>query len=338
MTGALNRWATIWAEMALMNIDRPYPHAELVVWQGPHQALASPQIQHPAFYGSYDWHSAVEMHWLLVRLHALAPAALPWARIQSALDRHLAPAALKAELAFFQEPGHQGFERPYGWAWYLALFGALKRASTPAADRWRMAAEPLAIHLRTALTAWLGTASMPIRYGLHANTAWSLHHLWDWLDPIEDAALLTLIQTKARTWYGRDEAFSYARIPSGSDFLSPPLAEAALMAKVLDQKEFVEWLDRFLPEAAFGPVTDAIPLPDPSDGQASHLYGLNLSRSVHLAHLAKALPPSDARRPRFLTRAQDLAGESLPASLGRHYMLDHWLPAFALLALCALEE
>lgn len=338
MTGDLKTWAPIWAEMALVNIDRPYPHAELVMWHSPHQPNLQPHIQHPAFYGSYDWHSAVEMHWLLVMLQELAPEVLPVARIQSALDQHLAAEALRTELAFFHEPAHQGFERPYGWAWYLALFGALERASTPVAARWRTAAEPLAVHLRSALSEWLRTASMPIRYGLHANTAWSLHHLWDWLNPIEDAALITLIQTQARAWYGRDDAFSYARAPSGSDFLSPPLAEAALMAKVLDQKEFVEWLDRYLPEEALGPVTDSIPLPDPSDGQASHLYGFNLSRAVHLAHLAKALPPSDARRPHFLKRAQDLADESLPASLGRHYMLDHWLPAFALLALCALEE
>ncbi len=338
MTAVLTTLAPIWTEMALDNIDRPYPHAELVVWQAPNQSVLTPDIQHPAFYGSYDWHSAVEMHWLLVMLQELVPEALPVTRIQTALDEHLTPETLGAELSFLQSPAHQEFERPYGWAWYLALYGALHRASNPAAERWRVAAEPLARHLRTALSHWLLTASMPIRYGLHANTAWSLHHLWDWLDPTTDADLMALIRTQADAWYGHDDAYSYARTPSGSDFLSPPLAEAALMAKVLNQTAFLDWLDRFLPEDALGRVTESIALPDPSDGQASHLYGYNLSRAGHLAHMAKALPTSDGRRPRLLQRAQALADESLLASVGRHYMLDHWLPAFALLAVCALEE
>ena len=336
MTASLNRFAAVWAAMALDNIDRPYPHAELVVWQTPGQTMVSPEIQHPAFYGSYDWHSAVEMHWLLIILEQWVPEELPITRIHSALDRHLTWETLQSELAFLKE--HPGFERPYGWAWYLALDGALRRASSPVAERWRLAAEPLATHLRNAFRNWLQGNPMPIRYGLHANTAWSLQHLWGWLDPIQDAGLMTLIERWARAWYGRDDTFSYARTPSGSDFLSPPLAEAALMAKVLDQEELVQWLDRFLPESALGPVTDSIPLPDPSDGQASHLYGFNLSRAVHLAEIAKALPSSHARRPHLLRRARELADESLAASLGRHYMLDHWLPAFALLALMALQE
>ncbi len=32
------------------------------------QDLASPKVLHPAFYGCFDWHSAVHGHWSMVRL------------------------------------------------------------------------------------------------------------------------------------------------------------------------------------------------------------------------------------------------------------------------------
>ena len=59
--------AARWAAVAAANVRRPYPYAPARLLRGP-QDLTEPRERHPAFHGSYDWHSAVHMHWLQVRL------------------------------------------------------------------------------------------------------------------------------------------------------------------------------------------------------------------------------------------------------------------------------
>lgn len=51
------------ARIALANVVREYPnHPQHVL--GSALDLHPPRALHPAFYGSYDWHSCVHMHWL----------------------------------------------------------------------------------------------------------------------------------------------------------------------------------------------------------------------------------------------------------------------------------
>ena len=49
------------------------------------------------FYGSFDWHSCVEMHWVLVRLLKVIPDAVPEAGIRAALDAQFSAEGLRAE-------------------------------------------------------------------------------------------------------------------------------------------------------------------------------------------------------------------------------------------------
>lgn len=79
----------------------------------------TPREVHPAFYGCYDWHSAVEMHWALVRLLRAVPDALPADEVRGVLDRHLTETALRAETTYFER--RPSFERPYGWCWTCAF-------------------------------------------------------------------------------------------------------------------------------------------------------------------------------------------------------------------------
>jgi hypothetical protein len=74
-----------------------------------------PRALHPAFFGSYDWHSCVHMHWLLVHVRRLYPGLPQRAAIDALLERHLAPANIAAECAYLGRPHAQSFERPYGW-------------------------------------------------------------------------------------------------------------------------------------------------------------------------------------------------------------------------------
>ena len=74
---------------------------------------------------------------------------------------------------------------------------------------------------------------------------------------------------------------STAYEPSGSDFLSPSLCEAALMQQSLPGAEFATWLSGFMPSV--GADGDALlrrpAVLDETDGKAVHLHGLALSRS-----------------------------------------------------------
>src|SRR5881392_1785817 len=93
--------ATRFARVALANIVREYPrHVQHFMTEA---APLPPQREvHPAFYGSYDWHSAVHMQWALVRVLRLYPVARIAPDIADALDRHLTEAAIERELAYFR--------------------------------------------------------------------------------------------------------------------------------------------------------------------------------------------------------------------------------------------
>ncbi|MGH8150820.1 MAG: DUF2891 family protein, partial [Steroidobacteraceae bacterium] len=101
------------ARMALANVVREYPNAPGHVFQGPADAPL-PRALHPAFYGSYDWHSCVHMHWLLAHLCRRFPELPERAAIERIFDAHLAPPNIAAESAYFERPGTASYERTYG--------------------------------------------------------------------------------------------------------------------------------------------------------------------------------------------------------------------------------
>src|SRR3954471_8957865 len=139
------------AATALRTVRIEYPYDLRAVYRAPGDVPLRPRDRHPAFYGCYDWHSAVLMHWVLVRLLRRFPAEVPADAIRAVLDEHLPPAAITSETAYFA--GTPGFERPYGWGWALTLHEEL--ASWPAGAGWAAALQPLADHLLDAFAAWL---------------------------------------------------------------------------------------------------------------------------------------------------------------------------------------
>ncbi|PWS44501.1 hypothetical protein DLE01_42115, partial [Streptomyces sp. FT05W] len=126
-------YAVPFAELALANVVREYPNAPAHLYAGPEE-LVAPRTLHPAFYGGYDWHSTVHMHWLLVRLMRRfsatgdLPATLT-TRIREVLDTHLTRENIDVEAAYLR--GRTHFERPYGWAWLIALAGECRALATP---------------------------------------------------------------------------------------------------------------------------------------------------------------------------------------------------------------
>ncbi len=331
--------AAAYARVAIGNIGREFPNGIYHTMNEPGDFPGRPRERNPVFYGSYDWHSCVEMHWLLVRLLRTAADSVPAAEIRDALDRQFTPDALAAEAAYIAGPDSPG---RYAWGWALALAHeavSLAREDDPDARRWSAALAPLSDAVTSQFLGWLPKATYPDRYGLHPNTAFalsrSLPHARD-LSVAGDPRLADAIEAAATGWYRSDADYPAAWEPSGSDFLSPALTEAELMALLLPADAFAAWLDAFLPGIARGePATLFEPavVSDPSDGQIAHLHGLNASRAWCWRRIAESLPAADPRLEPALAAARRHADAALPHVVGDHYNVEHWLAAYAVLLL-----
>jgi hypothetical protein len=327
--------AAHFAAIALDNVVREYPHRLDHVMHGDAD-VATPRALHPAFYGSYDWHSCVHMHWLLARVLRLFPHVPQAGSIVDVLDRHLARDAIATEVAYLGRAGTQTFERTYGWAWLLKLAQELRRGDGEDFRRWAANVAPLADAFVARYLDYLPKANHPLRTGMHPNSAFGLAFPLDYGHAAGEGALVALCETKARDWFGADRDYPAAWEPSGSDFLSPALVEADCMRRVLPQEAFGAWLEAFLPGLAAGApaslFTPAVPT-DRSDGQIVHLDGLNLSRAWCFEGIATALAPDDPRvRPLRAAAAAHLAAGMQGVASG-DYMGAHWLASFAALAL-----
>jgi hypothetical protein len=319
--------ADAFAAIALGHIGREYPNKLDHVLNGP-QDLEGPRALHPIFFGSFDWHSAVHSHWLLARCHRRFPNSA----VVAALDAAFTDANVAAELAYLARPAARGFERPYGWAWLLALQSELDAASTAEGRRWAAALRPLAGAFAQRFKDWLPKAHYPVRAGVHSNTAFALALAIDYADRAGDAALGELIRERVGIWYG-DDADCQAWEPSGNDFLSSALVEAECMRRALPADAFASWFAAFLPRLAqrqpaslFQPAS----VSDRTDGQIAHLDGLNLSRAWCWNALAGAAAP--AARPIIQETARAHLEAGMP-HLSAHYMGEHWLATYAMLAL-----
>lgn len=320
-----------YATVALDNIRQEFPAHVSSLMSGPGDFPHRPSDRNPVFYGSLDWHSCVEMFWVLVRLLKAAPGAVDETGIREALRHRLTGDGLRAEAGFMAAKHGAMMERPYGWGWALSLAHELATWDDPDGRTWSANFEPLARALEDNFLAWLPKAVYPDRTGLHKNSAFGLSLALPWADahgfgePLREAAL---------RWYLGDSDYPGAYEPSGSDFLSAALCEAELMARVLAPADFPRWLDRFLPGIAggepkslFTPAT----VSDSSDGYMAHLAGLNLSRAWCWRRVAETLPAGDPRAAACQDAMRVHADASLDRVAGDDYMVGHWLAAYAVL-------
>jgi hypothetical protein len=326
--------ASAFARVALANVGRPFPHKlDHLLVSGPDPCGVDHVAMHPAFFGSYDWHSAVHMHWLLVRVLRLQPAVPEADEIARLLDGRFTAGVIEAELRYFRAPAGRTFERPYGWAWLLELRAELERLhrSRPGAGVWAWAIDPLATELADRLVGFL-RAPYPIRGGTHGNTAFACLLARDFAVECGDGRLEAAVTDAIGRWYGGDRDAPVAYEPSLTDFLSPCLAEAAAMTLVMDGDGFAAWFDAFLP-AGLGPLAIPPVVADRSDPQIAHLDGLSLSRAWMLARIAAALPVGHARRRDLQAAAARHLDAGMPWTVGGDYVGEHWLASFAALAL-----
>ena len=322
------------AELALSCVHQEYPN-KVSHTLASDADVAPPRVLYPAFYGCYDWHSSVHGHWLLARLARTYPGAPFAARARAALGESLTAEKIAGEVAYLEADGRVSFERPYGLAWLLQLAAELRGWDDPAARRWAAALAPLEAAAAGRLADWLPKLDYPIRIGEHAQTAFAFGLAADWAASAGDERLAALLAERSRHYYLGDRDCPLAYEPGGQDFLSPCLAEADLMRRLLDPPRFAAWLGAFLPGVPFdGAAGGAHWLPvavvsDPSDPKLAHLDGLNLSRAWMLEGIAAGLPAEDPRRAALAAAAAAHREAGLAAVTGEHYEGGHWLGSFA---------
>lgn len=328
------------APVVLANITTRHPYHDSHLFRendGPFEPLAV----HPAFGNSYDWHSSVHSHWTALQLLAFfaqrsgSADAVPAGVIGSLSDacaRTLACANVEAETAYLE--ARPTYERPYGWAWAMRLAADAADGVTSDASA---ALHRLARTIADRTVAWLHAMPGPVRHGVHSNTAYALGLMLDASNKLRFDDLATVIAARAQAWFVDDRDYPAAWERSANDFLSPGLAEADLVRRILERDAFAEWWRRFVSDersrVAMFAVAD---VPRVSDGQIVHLHGLNLSRAAVLARIAHVSEAAHAGE--LLVHARTLYDASVAEASGSEYLSTHWLPTFAWDAATSLDE
>lgn len=322
--------ANILATLPLECVVKEFPN-KLGHVLGGQEDLGTPRQLHPAFYGCFDWHSAVHGHWSMVRLLKTHPNLEEAARIRTILSENLSKENIALEVAYFNSKHNKNYERTYGWGWLLKLAEELHHFDDPLARELEQNLKPLTELIAEKLVDYLPKLQYPVRVGTHTNTAFGLAFAWDYAESLQDETLKNAIRDRALAFYQEDSNCPLGWEPSGADFLSPCFEELDLMRRLLDKEEFLGWsaafiptlknIDFSLPEAVVG---------DRKDGQLVHLDGLNFSRAWVLYGLAKQYPKEFGH---LLPLAHKHFAYSFPNLIGDDYEGGHWLGSFAIYAL-----
>lgn len=319
------------ASLALSCIHRQYPNKISHVLNSDADAKP-PRVLTPAFYGCFDWHSSVHGHWLLVRLTRTDPASPFTPVIKETLAKSFTAENMATELEYYGAEGRNGFERPYGIAWYLQLVAELHESGDPTHQVWREALRPLEEAIVAKFSAWLPNLAYPVRLGTHNQSAFAFGLMLDYARTVENQTFEALLTARVMAFYAGDKSCPIAYEPSGEDFLSPCLMEADLMRRVMDGPAYGKWLADFLPGIpADGSGNWLIPavVMDATDGKLVHLDGVNLSRAWALEGIASALDTDDPRRAAIQAAADVHKEAGIKAVNDSHYAGSHWLASFA---------
>jgi hypothetical protein len=302
--------------------------------------------KHRAFFGCLDWHSGVNSTWMMVSLMKADPTIAVGPAIRLELEQHIQKPNVDGELAYFTGlKGTQAdFEKPYGYAWLLKLYGEAKTWDDPEGKRVATTLEPLAKWLGDQYIAYLHSLNYPIRVGLHPNTALDMSFTLDYAIQTHDTAMETAIHDTALRLFGNDKHCATNSEPVFGDFASPCLIEAALMGRVMDPASYSKWLDGFLPPPyaeefqLYGKDIDAVhgnnrdtTGTDEEGLPNAHLVGLNFQRAADFMTISRSLPKDDPRVPVYLRLATINGKQGYDKIGAAGYLGTHWLATYALL-------
>lgn len=333
--------ATYLAAWPLACVDHPQaaPEGAQYLWlYGQRPDLPVDYEKTRAFYGCYDWHSAVNSTWVMVAL-SKDYGDLPLRRLmQEKLTEHLGQENIAGEVEFFKQA--KAFEKPYGLAWLLKLHAELNTWNDPEAKKLASNVQPLRDLFSGKLVEYYNHLPLASRAGVHPNTAMSMVLVLDALSAVPDPKLHDAVFTNAKRLFAADQDCPTGYEPGGTEFLSPCLTEAQLMSRILPQQEFVHWLADFLPPfdaPRFQTLAKAVDVSGITDKEEfagkSHLIGLAFDRAYAMTEIAGALPAKDPRVPVLQQLAAINAGSGLKALPDAGYLGSHWLGTFAVLYL-----
>ena len=322
------------AQLPLHCMTTEYPN-RLSQTLGSDDDLQSPKTLHPAFYGCFDWHSSVHGHWSLVSLLKQFPDMDHSEEIKQKLLQNISKENIETEVAYFYGEHNKSYERTYGWAWLLKLAEELHTWDNPTARELETNLQPLTDLIIEKYMAFLPKLNYPIRVGEHPNTAFGLSFAWDYANVVNHTGLKILIEQRAKDFYLKDINCPMTWEPSGFDFLSPCLEEAALMKRVLPTADFKVWLDAFLPQLKVkNYALEPGKVSDRTDGNLVHLDGVNFSRAWSLNKIAEGLPEYNHLK----NIANQHINYSLPGIVDNNYEGGHWLGSFAIYALNSVSN
>ncbi len=323
------------AALPIACIQTEYPN-KLGQVLGKPEDLGEPSDLHPAFYGCFDWHSAVHGHWSLVYLLKHFPDLDSAAVIKRMLMENINQENIAMEVAYFEGEHNKTFERTYGWAWVMKLAEELETWDDPLATELSTALKPLVNLLVDRYMDFLPKLLYPIRVGEHTNTAFGVAFAWDYANYSGLDSLKSLIELRSRFFYLSDQGCPLSWEPSGFDFLSPCFEEIDIVRRITTKEEFDRWIDVFMPglkdpsfDLEVGRVSDR------TDGKLVHLDGLNFSRAWVMYGLARQYPDDYGH---LVNIANKHMTYSLPQLIGDSYEGGHWLASFALYALKSAQE
>ncbi len=161
--------------------------------------------------------------------------------------------------------------------------------------------------------------------GEHNNTAFGMGLMLDYARVAGNDAFGKLVEERARHYYLRDRGCPVNYEPSGEDFLSPCLAEADLMRRVMPAAQFGMWFRVFIERLNFEPTV----VPDVTDPKLYHLAGLNLSRAWMIEGILSVVGTTDGRGMAMRDLAVRLRKAGLDSIKSEHYEGGHWLGTFA---------
>jgi hypothetical protein len=317
------------ADLPLACMQTEYPN-KLGQVLASNNDLKGPKTLHPAFYGCFDWHSAVHGHWSLVYLLKKFPNLDKREEIIKKLKENISKENIEQEVAYFTSKYNKSYERTYGWAWILKLAAELHTWDNPDGDQLEVNLKPLTDLIVEKYIEFLPKLVYPIRVGEHTNTAFGLCFAYDYAETVNNEQLKELIIKRANDYFLNDQDCPLTWEPSGYDFLSPCLQEVDLMRRVLTKEKFKRWFSNFLPSALdesffleVGKVSDR------EDGKLVHLDGLNFSRAWVIYGLVNQYPEYSY----LLATADTHLAYSLPNLINDSYEGGHWLGSFAIYAL-----
>ncbi len=264
-----------------------------------------------AFYGCGNWHDSVANVWMIVSTLKTNPKISLNTTIKDIETTHFKRSNVDGEVAFFngERPSPMGmnFERPYGYAWLLKLYGEVKGGTTSDDRKLAVALAPLARWMSEREVFYFYSLKFPLRSGVETNTAWTMSLALDGALLADDDTLKRSILDNATRLFKQDKHCAANFEPQNGDLISSCLSEAALMGRVLPQAEYLKWLDDFLPpvysdtfQGYAKPVDVSHLNVAGSDAQvqmtaASRLVALQFQRATSMLTIAYALPKDDPR-------------------------------------------